>query len=246
MKTRNVMFLLVAVSMLMAASAGADIYVEKASKAIGNTGGDGTQEWVTRMWISENRIRVEEPEGNMVNITDFNARTLTTLDVENNEYFVISLDQVQQDFIRSTAQLKDRIDMNWRVEAVQDGGVIAGYPTQLIRFHGLGTMSAGNGTNELRITMSIWVSDQVPGMTAVSDRILEVMGLDKNPFIGTAVLDEIKRLGGFHLKAVIESEMDGKVQGVEQSVLLLEEIEDDPTRFEIPSGFAEVSAPTTR
>ena len=238
--------LLLAALVIAAVPASADIYIEKASKSLGNTGGDGTKEWVTKMWISDSRIRIEEPEGNMINITDFSQRSLTTLDTENKQFFVISLDQVQRDFIRSTARLKDSIDMNWRVEAVQDGGEIAGYPTKLVRFHGLGTMSAGSGQNELRITMSIWVSDEVPGLTSVADRILEVMGLDKNPFIGAAVLEELKRLGGFHLKAIVESEMDGKVQGVEQTVLLLEEIAAEPGRFEIPSGFEEISAPTTR
>jgi hypothetical protein len=245
-KMKRGLFLLATMLVVATATAtAADIYIVKSNKTIGDSRSQ-EQEWMTRMWIAKDYIRIEEPEGKTVNITDFAKGELITLDTENNEYFTIPLKQIHDDFVRGAAGMKQRMDLKWRVEGPTDGGVIAGYKCKKIIFHGAGTVEINSRRVEQRITMTIWFSDQLVGVEETSQRLLEVMGLDKHPFLGESVLAELKRIGGFHLKAIVESEVDGKIQGVEQTVDEFSVVESDPTLFEIPAGYKQVSQPVNR
>ena len=241
-------FLTIAAVMLfcMIGMAHADVYVEKSNKSLGDSRSGSKQEWITKMWISDSAIRIEESEGEMINIMDFQNMKLITLDSKNKEFFVIPLDQVQKDFVRETANLKRRMNLNWRVEEVEGIEEIAGYESKLFRFHGRGDVLQNKKNAEMKITMSLWVSDATPASSATSEHLLEVMGLDKNPFVSEAVLNELKRIGGFHMKAIIESEMDGKKQGIEQTVIAMSEIDASRDLYSIPSGYKEVSSPVNR
>lgn len=232
-----------AMLLLVAAVSTADVYLEQVSRTSRASTSEGGGDSTTRIWFSDNAIRIEEPGGTMANITDFRADQLITLDLQNREYFSIPLSQVRDDLARASAGLKRRMQMNWRVETTDETETIAGYPCRVIRFHGRGEIVQERSSSPMKITMTYWVAENAPVPAELTRRLMDIMGLQDNPFVDSAVLGELRRLGGYPLKFRTTVEMDSITDEVEQTVTKLEVREIGPEFYKVPAEFKEIQPP---
>lgn len=238
MKTKNYAAALAALLLitLFATAAHADIYLEQKTTSKKNSG----EETLTSMYISNSAIRVEEPGGKIVNITDFQGKQLITLDTDNKEFFAIPLSQIKEDLRRGAGHFRNAVDMNWRMEVSPETREIAGYQTRKYVFHGRGEARNRQGSGGVSITLELWIGEGVPVPESINQRILDALGIDQNPFVDTAVVDEIRKLGGYPLRSVTTIEMDTVNDVIEQEVILLTQVEADPSRYHIPSEYQEI------
>jgi hypothetical protein len=226
-----------------AATASADIYLEQVSKSSRVHAADKSGEGLTRMWFSDQAIRIEEPGGTMINITDFRSDQLITIDHQNREYFTIPLSQVRDDLARASAGLKRRMQMNWRVEPTDESEIIAGYACKIIRFHGRGEIIQKSGSSPMKITMTYWVAEKAPVPAGLTRRLMDIMGLQDNPFVDSAVIGELTRMGGYPLKFRTTVEMDSITDEVEQTVTKIEVQQVPPDFYRAPANFKEIDQP---
>jgi hypothetical protein len=225
--------------MLFAVSAAADVYLEQVTKSEKN----GGEKSLSKMYIGDGAIRIEEPGGKMVNITDFVGDRLITLDVDNKEYFTIPLEQIKQDIGQASAYFRKAVQMSWRVEDAGASDTIAGYQTRKIVFHGRGTATQQGGENsEISITLAFWISEEVPVPAGINNRILDALGIEQNPFVTPAIVSELRKLSGYPLRTLTSIDMASVKDEITQEVTLISKIEDDPRRYEIPENFQQVEA----
>jgi hypothetical protein len=216
----------------------ADVYLEQVTKNKKNN-----EETTTKLYISENAVRIEEPDGKIINITDFQSQRLITLDTENKEFFTIPLSQIKEDLARGAAHFRNSVSMNWRVEDSSERETIAGHNTRKIVFHGRGeaknSQSAGDA---ISITLELWIANTVPLPEGINSRILDALGFEQNPFVDAVVVGEIKRMGGYPLRSITSIKMATVEDEITQEVLLVSEIAPDPQRFAIPADYKEIEA----
>jgi hypothetical protein len=236
----NRIFLVVLILIASGIASAEDFYVEMSGKSIGR-GSD--QSWVTKMWVSENYIRTEEPEGNTISIMDFENRQLITLDSKAKQYFIIPMSQISQDFRRASQGMQSRMKMNWRIEEGTKEQDFVGFPCRMVRFHGVGTLNDGRSEKELRVTMTFWINDQLARENSSPGKLLEIMGLDANPFVTTDVMNELRKSGGFFLYSETESVMGDDRQGVVQEVTKVVRGEAPSSAFSIPVDYQRVQPP---
>lgn len=225
----------------MAAPLSADIYIEQINRSSRNT--DNSENGVMRMWISEQAVRMEEPDGKTVHITDFANERLITLDNERKAYFVIPLDKVRNDFARASSRLKSRIEMNWRVEWTDKEEMISGFKCKLVRFHGRGTIAKEEGVSPLSITIEFWLSNDTGVPADFSDKLFQFLGMRDNPFVDSTVLKELNRIGGYPVKSVTSIEMDSISDTIEQTALNIESVNVEPGFYSVPEGYSLMQNP---
>ena len=243
MKKTMLIALAIALTVAMALPARADIYIEQLNQHTGSSSRSESGSGITKMWISEQAIRVEEPGGKTIHITDLEGRRLITLDMTKREYFIIPLEQIRNDLERASARLKERMQITWEVEHPGTTMEVSGYLCRPIVFRGSGEMDRGMGVSPLAITIEFWVSGDAPVSFGAFLKMMDVIGAGQNPFMDATILQEIRNLGGFPIRTVTSIDMESINDRIEQTIQQIREQDFDPNLYAIPAGFREADKP---
>jgi hypothetical protein len=228
---------------LFAPAADADIYIEQLNSHSGTSGHSDSASGLTKMWLSNRAIRVEEPGGQTVHITDLDGSRLITLDMSKREYFIIPLQQVRSDLERASARLKQRMQISWRIEHAAGSQEISGFLCSPVIFLGSGRMDRGRDVAPLNLTIEFWISEQVDADFDVFLKLMDVIGGGQNPFMNAQIISELKKMKGFPIRTVTSINMDSIEDKIEQTVQVIRRLEYDPNLYAIPAGFVEAQRP---
>lgn len=243
MKVTRMASALMLLVVLLAAPAGADVYIEQYNSHTGSSQSSGAASGLTKMWIADNAIRIEEADGGVVHITDLTTSRLITLDTAKREYFVIPLEQVRQDLGRASARLKEQMQISWRIDRIGEESIVSGFVCMPIVFRGQGRLLQGSGYKPLDITIEFWVSKETPVSYGVFQRMMDAIGIAQNPFMDSEILSQLRDLGGYPVQTITSIKLDTIDDRIEQTVRDIQEIAHDPSLFAIPAGYSEADAP---
>ena len=246
MRTAQIMPAALALAVLAAAPAAADIYIEQSNRHSGDSSREGEENGITMMWISEQAIRIEEPGRQMVHITDLVNSRLITIDREERQYYVIPLSQVRSDFQRAAAMMRQRMEVSWRVERSAEEAAISGYSCRLLRFHGRGSMTRGDSFVALQITIDYWMSPEAELDLDVFMRLMSAVGFEQNPFLDQSVLSELRAMEGYPIRTATSISIGSISDEIEQTVELIRVVEVEPGFYEVPADFEQVTTPLRR
>jgi len=243
MRDLKIVFAVVLLGALLAAPAGADVYLEQENSHSGSSTSNQPSSGMTKMWISENSIRIEVSSSGTVHITDLAGARLITLDRTKREFFIIPLEQVRADLKRASERLKQRMHISWRIERIGEQETISGFDCMPIVFRGSGSLEQGGNFAPLDISVQFWVSRNTPISYDVFLKLMDVIGISQNPFMDTQVLNELRDLGGYPIKTVTSIKFEGVNDRIEQTVKVIREVEHDPSLYAIPEGYTEADKP---
>ena len=246
MRTTNCMLAALVLAVLATAPVAADVYIEQSNRYSGDSSREGDENGVTRMWIAEQAIRIEEPGQQMVHITDLVNSRLITIDMDEREYYTIPLNQVRSDFQRAATMMRERMEVSWRVERSAEERTISGYSCRLLRFHGRGTMTRGDSFVPLQITIDYWMSSEAGLDLDIFMRLMSAVGLEQNPFIDQSVLRELRTVEGYPIRTTTSINMGSISDEVEQTVELIRVVDVEPDFYEVPADFEEIRTPLRR
>ena len=228
---------------LLAAPVGADVYIEQYNSHSGNSQTSGTASGLTKMWIADNAIRIEEADGDVVHITDLTTSRLITLDTAKREYFIIPLEQVREDLGRASARLKEQMQIDWRIDRIGEETIVSGFVCMPIVFRGQGKLLHGSGYKPLDITIEFWVSKETPVSYGIFQRMMDAIGISQNPFMDTEILSQLRDMGGYPVQTITSIKLDTINDRIEQTVKEIQQIGHDPSLFAIPAGYTEADEP---
>jgi hypothetical protein len=243
MKRMRIALAAVVLAALSAPQAHADVYIEQLNSHVGGGSQSQSAPGLIKMWLSNRAIRVEEPGGHMVHITDLEGLKLITLDMSKREYFIIPLEQVRSDLERASARLKQRMQISWQIEHPAGSQEISGFLCNPVIFHGSGHMERGPEVAPLNLTIEFWLSDGTGIDFNVFLRLMDAIGGGQNPFMDAMVINELKRMKGFPIRTVTSIKMDSIDDRIEQTVQVVHQLEYDPSLYAIPAGFQEADKP---
>jgi hypothetical protein len=133
--------------------------------------------------------------------------------------------------------------MSWRLEETGKTEMIAGYKATKRVFHGRGeARNTSQGGKDISITLEIWFGEEVPIPADINNQILNALGIEQNPFVDATVINEIKRMGGYPLRTITSINMGSVKDEIRQEVLLLTEVESDPSRYQVPAGYTQIDS----
>ena len=237
MKIFRLSAILVMLLAIVAGPAAADIYIEQKTEHVGSSSSSSETSSISKMWISDGAIRIEEADGKSIHITDLRNNRLITLDTEKKEYVVIPLDQVRSDLEKASARMKDQMRLAWDIKSIEGIREISGYTCVGIRFRGQGGFS--NRTERISLTIDYWITNETEASVDVFLRVMDTIGLKQNPFIDERVLDELRSLGGYPIETITSIKMGTIDDRIEQTVLKMETVNVGAGFYAVPSGYTE-------
>ncbi len=243
MKNKVFIATVFALAFALALPAHADIYIEQLNKHSGASSSSQAGSGITKMWIAQQAIRVEEPGGKTIHITDLEGSRLITLDMTKREYFIIPLQQVRSDLERASARMRQRMQISWQIEHPGTTMEVSGHLCKPIVFRGSGSMDRGTNISPLEITIEFWIGEDVPVTFDAFLRLMDVIGAGQNPFMDDTILREIRGLEGFPMRTVTSIRMESINDQIEQIVQEIHELDYDPNLYAIPAGFREADKP---
>lgn len=243
MKTLRISLVLFALIAVVPTLVSADTYIEQYNKYSGNANPDQPASGLTRMWIGNGHIRVEEPDGKMVHITDLENERLITLDIDKRQYFIFPLSQVRSDLQRVSSRMRQRMKLSWEVERPGGTKNISGFDCRVLRLEGRGRLEGGTGYSSLAISIEFWISVEPNLSMDTFFRLMDGIGLGQNPFLDQEVLSELRRMEGYPIQTVTSIRMDSISDRIEQTIREIRDVKHDPDLYAIPTGYVEAESP---